>query len=113
MAKFERDLVIANDDGKVYRIDQAQLNKLQHVDLSSSTFQLIRGLLAQGVSSAAIPTSGGNTTGPEPDAFCYLVNLSSLKHATVFEGKKPRPKKAAAKKGSAKKAGGAKSAKKK
>jgi hypothetical protein len=100
MGQFERDLVIANDDGKVYRITQDQLNKLQHVDLTSDTFQLIRGLLAQGVSSAAIPNAGSGAAGPEPDAFCYLVNLASLKHSTVFEGpagratrkKKPRAK---------------------
>jgi hypothetical protein len=100
MGTFERDIVIANDDGKVYRITQDQLNKLQHVDLASDTFQLIRGLLAQGVSSAAIPNTGGGAVGPEPDGFCYLVNLASLKHSTVFEGsggratrkKKPRAK---------------------
>jgi len=99
MGTFERDLVIANDDGKVYRVTQDQLNKLQHVDLASDTFQLIRGLLAQGVTSAAIPNTGGGAVGPEPDGFCYLVNLASLKHATVFEGagsaarkKKPKAK---------------------
>jgi hypothetical protein len=101
LGKFERDLVIANDDGKVYRIQQEDLNKLQHVDLASSQFQLIRGLLAQGVSTAAIPTDSkaANAKGPEPDAFCYLVNLASLKHKTVFEGKKPSSAKAPAKGG--------------
>ena len=103
MGKFERDLVIANDDGKVYRITQQDLNKLKQVDLASDTFQLIRGLLAQGVSSAAIPNTGGGSAGPEPDGFCYLVNLASLKHATVFEGSagkrksKPKAKKPKAK----------------
>jgi hypothetical protein len=73
-AKFQRDLVIANDDGKVYHLTQAQLNRLKEVDLTDDRYQLIRGLLRQGVSMAAIPTQAG----PEPDAFCFLLNLGSL-----------------------------------
>ena len=74
MADFERDIVIVNDDGKVYHLTQEELNKLQHVDLEDDRYQLIRGLLRQGVSTAAIPTREG----PEPDAFCFLLNLGSL-----------------------------------
>ena len=74
MANFERDIVIANDDGKVYHLTQDQLNALEHVDLADDRYQLIRGLLNQGVSVAAIPTREG----PEPDAFCFLLNLGSL-----------------------------------
>jgi hypothetical protein len=83
MAKFERDIVIANDDGKVYHITQDVLNKLEHVDLSDDRYQLIRGLLKQGVATAAIPTT--SSAGPEPDAFCFLLNLASLKKHTSFE----------------------------
>lgn len=83
MAKFERDIVIANDDGKVYHITQEQLEKLEPVDLKASKYQLIKGLLNQGVADAAIPTP--DDPGPEPDAMCYLVNLAALKHKQIYE----------------------------
>jgi hypothetical protein len=84
MAKFERDIVIANDDGKVYRITQDVLSTLPEVDLKNNKFELIRGLLEEGVSAAAIPTRLKG--GVEPDAFCYLLNLSSLKKWQPYEG---------------------------
>jgi hypothetical protein len=83
MAKFERDIVIANDDGKVYHLTQADLNKLEHVDLGDNRYQLINGLLEQGVSTAAIPTP--DDPGPEPDAFCYLLNLGSFRKRQPYE----------------------------
>ena len=83
VAKFERDVVLANDDGKVYHITQEVLETLESVDLASSQYQLIKGLLAQGVSSAAIPTP--DDPGPEPDAMCYLLNLGSLKQTQPYE----------------------------
>lgn len=81
MAKFERDIVVANDDGKVYHITQDVLEGLEAVDLEDDRYQLISGLLRQGVSTAAIPTRDG----PEPDAFCFLVNLGSLRKAQPNE----------------------------
>lgn len=84
MAKFQRDLVIANDDGKVYHLTQDQLEKLEPVDLSSDAYKLVSELLQQGVASAAIPTPDPNK-GPQPDATCYLTNLAALKHAQIFE----------------------------
>jgi hypothetical protein len=77
MAKFERDIVIANDDGKVYHLTQDQLEQLDHVDLSDDKYARIRNLLHEGVSTAAIPTR--DTGGAEPDAFCFLLNLGSLR----------------------------------
>jgi hypothetical protein len=76
MAKFERDIIIANDDGKVYHITQDQLVAMEPVSLTDDRYQLVKGLLNQGVSVAAIPT---RETGPEPDIFCFLLNLGSLK----------------------------------
>lgn len=81
MAKFERDIVVANDDGKVYHITQEVLEGLEAVDLEDDRYQLIGGLLRQGVSTAAIPTRDG----PEPDAFCFLVNLGSLRKSQPNE----------------------------
>jgi hypothetical protein len=83
MAAFERDIVLANDDGKVYHIPQETLNQLEAVDLKSPKYELISGLLRQGVTAAAIPTL--DDPGPEPDAFCYLVNLGALKQAQPYE----------------------------
>ena len=82
-SKFERDIVIANDDGKVYHLTQDVLETLEAVDLNSSQYALIRGLLAQGVADAAIPPR--DDPGPQPDAMCYLVNLAALKHKQVYE----------------------------
>lgn len=81
MPGFDRDIVIANDDGKVYHLSQDQLNQLEHVDLTDTRYQLIRGLLAQGVSVAAIPT----VDGPAPDGFCFLLNLGSLAKQQPYE----------------------------
>lgn len=83
MAAFERDIVIADDDGKVYHLTQEVLGGLEPVDLADDRYQLIAGLLRQGVSTAAIPTR--DDTGPEPDAFCYLLNLGSLRQSQPFE----------------------------
>lgn len=83
MAEFERDIVLANDDGKVYHLTQDVLAKLEAVDLTDNRYQLIKGLLKQGVSSAAIPTE--DDPGPEPQAFCFLLNLSSLNKAQSYE----------------------------
>lgn len=81
MGKFERDIVIANDDGKVYHLTQEVLEGLEPVDLDDDRYELIAGLLHQGVSTAAIPTRDG----PEPDAFCYLLNLGSLRKSQPLE----------------------------
>lgn len=83
MGNFERDIVLANDDGRVFHLTQDQLNQLEHVDLDDNRYQLIAGLLKQGVSTAAIPTP--DDPGPEPDAFCYLLNLGSLRQSQPFE----------------------------
>lgn len=83
MAAFERDIVLADDNGKVYHITQDVLAGLEPVDLTDNRYQLIAGLLKQGVSTAAIPTV--DDPGPEPDAFCYLLNLGSLKQSQPYE----------------------------
>ncbi|GEM_PF-5997929 len=83
MAAFERDIVLADDDGNVYHITQDTLSKLEAVDLKSPQYELIAGLLRQGVASAAIPTP--DNPGPRPDAFCYLINLGALKQVQPYE----------------------------
>jgi hypothetical protein len=83
VAEFERDIIIANDDGKVYHLTQETLSALEPVDLSDNRYQLVAGLLKQGVSTAAIPTT--DDPGPEPQGFCFLLNLSSLNKTQPFE----------------------------
>lgn len=82
MDTFERDIIIANDDGKVYHLTQDQLTAMEPVNLSDDRYQLVKGLLNQGVSVAAIPT---RENGPEPDIFCFLLNLGSLQKAQPDE----------------------------
>ena len=81
MPKFDRDIILANDDGKVYHITQEVLEKLEAVDLNSSRYELIKALLKDGCSSAMIPEYDST---PQPDVVCYLLNLASLKWDTPY-----------------------------
>jgi nitroreductase len=76
---FDRDLILVNDDGKIYHLDQATLLGMTSVDELPAAEQVPYGFIKEltnlGISVAAIPTL------PEMNAaiFCYLLNLGSLK----------------------------------
>lgn len=82
MAKFERDIILANDDGQVFHITQEMLDKLdkdggiEEVNLEDSRYARVKMLLENGVAAAAIPTP--DNAHLKPDAFCFLLNLGAL-----------------------------------
>jgi len=94
---FVRDIVLVNDDGKAYFIEEKDLNgwilngqikaTLDVVDLNAKKYWPIKLMVDAGVALAAIPTDIKNPNAAEPtadpDAFCYLINLSSLKYSKV------------------------------
>ena len=91
MARFERDIILANDDGQVFHITQEMLRQLdQHggieeVNLDDSRYARVKMLLENGVAAAAIPTP--DNAHLKPDAFCFLVNLGALrKHQPLEPG---------------------------
>lgn len=75
---FERDIILVNDDGRIYHLDQASLMALASVDELPPEDQVPYGFVNElkdlGIAVAAIPTI------PEMNAsiFCYLLNLGSL-----------------------------------
>ena len=77
MADFKKDLIIAADDGKVYFVSEESYKQEELTD--PVRLAEAKALLQRGCVLAAVPNSDG--TG----AYCYLVNLSSLKDATPFE----------------------------
>lgn len=83
MAKFERDIVIADDDGNVYHLTQEQLSKMTHVDKNDTRYRLIFGMLEHGVAAAAIPSP--EVPEIEPDAICFLLNLGALRKKQPYE----------------------------
>jgi len=93
---FDRDIVLVNDDGGAFYIQQSDLNKepvdgritvtIDVVGKETDRFKPIDRMLDQGVALAAIPTPRprrpkNGEPAPEAAAFCYLINLSSLKYS--------------------------------
>jgi nitroreductase len=76
---FDRDLILVNDDGKIYHLDQATLLGMTSVDELPPEEQVPYGFITEltnlGISVAAIPTIRSMNA----SIFCYLLNLGSLK----------------------------------
>jgi hypothetical protein len=88
MAKttFRNDLIIASDDGKIYKISQAQLAQFEVPFKGDKDYAEVVNLLKAGVQVAAVPVSkedgGAHARG---DMMCYLLNLAGLKTKTSWE----------------------------
>jgi hypothetical protein len=83
---FADDLIIASDDGKIYKISQDQLVQFRVLFENDPAYAPVVALLKQGVQVAAVPVSkaegGANARG---DMMCYLLNLAGLKTKTSWE----------------------------
>jgi nitroreductase len=75
---FDRDVILVNDDGKIYHLDQATLSAMTSVDELTAEEQVpyafIEELKTFGISTAAMPTLPSMSA----SIFCYLLNLASL-----------------------------------
>ncbi len=85
MPTFKDDIIIAGEDGQMYKLSQDNLAPFR-VNTSSDEFKPILKLLKSGVSLAAVPVPEEDS-GPraDGDAYCYVLNLSSLRKITSWE----------------------------
>lgn len=83
---FADDLIIASDDGKIYKISQAELQQYRVAFENDPAYAKVVNLLKAGVQVAAVPVTqeegGANARG---DMMCYLLNLAGLKTKTSWE----------------------------
>jgi nitroreductase len=83
---FDRDIILVNDDGKIYHIDQATLNGMISVDELDAQDQVEYGFIKEltdlGISVATIPTIKEMNA----SIFCYLLNLGGLKFPDPNKG---------------------------
>jgi nitroreductase len=79
---FDRDVILINDDGRIYHLDQATLTALISVDEMTAEEQVPYGFIKElkdlGISVAAIPNPPEAAADPNAAIFCYLLNLGSL-----------------------------------
>ncbi len=83
---FKDDVIIASEDGKLYKLSQADLAEYEVDYKNQKEFAPIVSLLKQGVSVAAVPVPD-DQSGPHAggDYLCYLLNLASLRKITSWE----------------------------
>lgn len=83
---FRDDIIIASDDGKLYKISQADLQQYEVPYQGDPDYNEVVSLLKAGVQVAAVPVSaedgGAHARG---DMLCYLLNLAGLKTKTSWE----------------------------
>ncbi len=84
---FRDDLIIASDDGKIYKISQQDLARYEVPNgKTDPDYAAVVQLLKAGVQVAAVPVTaeegGAHARG---DMMCYLLNLSGLKTVTSWE----------------------------
>jgi hypothetical protein len=83
---FRDDLIIASDDGRIYKISQADLAQFEVEYKTDPDYAPVVNLLKSGVQVAAVPISaqegGAHARG---DMMCYLLNLAGLKTVTSWE----------------------------
>ncbi len=77
MDSFQDDIIVAGDDGTLYRISQGNLARFQ-VPSTDELYNTVNPLLAGGVTVAVIPNQLG-TVRANGNMMCYLLNLASLK----------------------------------
>ena len=83
---FRDDIIIASDDGKIYKISQADLAQFEVPFKGDPDYNEVISLLKAGVQVAAVPVSaedgGARARG---DMMCYLLNLAGLRTKTSWE----------------------------
>jgi len=90
--KFYDGLVIAGDDGEIYHIKPEDLGPFK-VNVAADdalgaqekpprSWDLVKRLLATGVSVAVVPKTLPVGPDPRPFATCYVINLSSFAKPT-------------------------------
>ena len=83
---FINDVIIASDDGKIYKISETELQRFEVPWKGDPDYDEVIKLLREGVQIAAVPVNpehgGAHARG---DCFCYLLNLSGLKTKTSWE----------------------------
>jgi hypothetical protein len=84
---FADDLIIASDDGKLYKISQDQLQQYRVMLFENDpSYAKVVNLLKAGVQVAAVPiTKDEGGASARGDMMCYLLNLAGLKTKTSWE----------------------------
>ena len=83
---FADDIIIASDDGKLYKISQVELQQYRVAFENDPSYAKVVTLLKAGVQVAAVPiTKDEGGASARGDMMCYLLNLAGLKTKTSWE----------------------------